>query len=222
MTAVPFRRIEDLGVRLDNEAVAAWITATTSDADTLRIELTVRGEGDERSDTRAVIDCGGVLRWALTKQLDDLRLYDEHPALLPLVGERAALSFRGAPRDPELAALEILAAHEKVIGGYLAFEDCANVSELRSLAVVLGGGHGIVGEGPSVVLDAYAAVLERHGVRPWIIDRRPARTWDPELREHVEMPPGVRVLDFGDGFVAARTIAVSGELPPLNSWDGDD
>lgn len=223
MVNLPFRAIDDLGYRLGpgRRSLTAWVTTVAREDDKLRIELAVRGEGDERSDTRAAIVCGGVLRWVVTSTLRELALHDDHPALLPLTGEQGALSFSGTPDDPERAALEMLAAHDAVAGRYVAFEECANVSRYRTLASILAVGHGIAGRGPAAVLEAYATVLERRGVRTELIDRHPSHMWDPRHSTWIDLPPDVRLLDLGDGYVAARSFAVSGELPPLNSWDED-
>ena len=141
----------------------------------------------ERTWQRA-IRCDGVVCWQVSSgPFHRARLHAEHPGLLPYADEQGALSFRGAPAEPERLVDALRAAHVEV-GAHVAFED--------DLAERLRVGYGRLASGPVTLLRAYAGVAERHGVDAHLTVTGPGRA-------------GLSALELGDSFVVAERFSAA-------------
>lgn len=104
-------------------------------------------------------------------------IHDEHPLLWPHVGPQATLSFNGAADSPSEVAGELLAAHQDVTGGsWLAIDRFLN--QAIGVTELLGGGFGTLAEGPRQLMEAYAEVLAKAGIRPSVHSSREAKHWE--------------------------------------------
>ena len=109
--------------------------------DGLRLHVRLAGTSG-RSWDRA-IRADGVVRWlASSTPFDRATLHGDHPGLLPYADDRGALSFRGAPEDPERLAHALRAAHAQAAGPHIAFEDVVNTIFAGRLELLLSLGFG--------------------------------------------------------------------------------
>jgi len=118
----------------------------------------------------------------------------------------AKLSFRGRARPGDVIA-DLWAAHRELADDWewFSFSEYLNGMDLREL---LASGSGILAEGPRVVLDAYASVLESHGISTSIFaERAPSYfrdgAWQPERSDLqvLLLPPSYII---GAGFEAEQ------------------
>ena len=132
------------------------------------------------------------MRWlASSTPFDRAALHADHPGLLPYADDRGALSFRGAPDDPERLAHALRAAHAQVAGPHIAFEDVVNTIFAGRLEPLLALGYGQLANGPVTLLRRYAEVAAEHGVETSLIVTGPAA-------------PASACSELGETFVVAE------------------
>jgi hypothetical protein len=100
-----------------------------------------------------------------------IALVDDHPLLWSCLWPDESLFFADSPKDAFVLRGELEVTHGRLTNGLLPFA--------VSAPDVLAGAGGIVARGPRPLLDAYAEVLIRHGVRPSAMTgtRRPGVWW---------------------------------------------
>jgi hypothetical protein len=173
--------------------VIGMLTGIEPTGDGLRIRVRLAGISGRSWDRTLRAD--GVVRWvASSTPFRRATLHGRHPGLLPYADDRAALSFRGAPEDPERLAHALRAEHAETAGPHVAFEDVVNTIFAGRLELLLGLGFGQLANGPATLLRRYAEIAAAHGVETSMVITGPGRT-------------GLCLLELGESFVVAERFA---------------
>ena len=168
--------------------------------------LAAERSGDEivlRLASAGRITCRGARRWRLTDGArGELRRWRDHVLLWEETQPREELYFSHAPDDALGLLGELYLRHRDAVGRWLPLERYVRPDEgVRSLVEVLQAGRGRLAAGPSTLIAAYAAALERQGMEP---SRVPVPA---------EAAPGpVEALTIGDAYVVAAEFVT--EPPP--------
>jgi hypothetical protein len=171
-----------------------------------RLSSRLEPEGDEdclvRLDSLAFVEDGGLLtlsvrdsrglgsRWEVkaTGLRDyrvaqchgDLVLHErDHVAARQHTDTQQALYFAGVHPAVEETAGRLLLVHRAVAGSWIPFGRYLN--SCRELEDLLRGGFGLLADGPSFLIVAYAEVLTAEGLDPSLLAPRPARFWRGEV-----------------------------------------
>ncbi len=170
------------------------IVRVESDRPERRLELLVQASGYDAAERRASVACEGAMRWSLCDgAFDRAAVADDHPALLDFDDDRGDLYFTGAVGDPAAAADALRAVHARTVGRFLEMGLVVNGLP-GSLEELLGVGYGRLATGPRRLLDRYALVLARSGVRTSILP--------VPLRDGLSPP--FAVLELGRSWVVAK------------------
>ena len=89
---------------------------------------------------------------------------DRHPVARQYSDTRSELSFSRRADSPSRVVGRLVQAHHRAAGDWIAFYRYLN--ELCDLEWLLGSGAGILAEGPSFLMTAYAGVLQEFEMRP--------------------------------------------------------
>lgn len=181
-----------------------------NDAERLRLELELVFPYRDSSEVWS-ITCEGPRRWLLgSEDFEPVALEREHPLLWEHTKDTCQLFFKGRPTHELPLVGALYQRHHDIAGDWIPFPRCFNASGIK-LPALLAGGHGLLAEGPTPLMEAYAAVLSEHEVRAKMLDPRPpqrlevrgdAHTWVKEDRDLI-------VLTLGDSFVVAKSFAAT-------------
>ncbi len=123
-----------------------------------------------------------------------------HVLLQQFRDDHVELYFRGTAQDTSRLIGDLWMAHRRVAAGWIPFERYFN--GLKPLHELVAAGFGSLAEGPRFLLDAYADVLQTHGMAADLTDSRDdgrARGPQPE-----------HALVFDRGYIVARDFDASG------------
>ncbi|MEX2243843.1 MAG: hypothetical protein WD716_08370 [Fimbriimonadaceae bacterium] len=175
--------------------------------DVLRLSLTMR-LGYREQDTQSwIIECSEVRTSQAPFEGDGVVLLDDHPLLWPHNKEVASLSFRGVPRDLDAVLGALWRAHVGLIGEWIPFTRFMNYSSLPEL---LAGGFGQLASGPRPLIEAYAGVLQAHGIQVHASNPR-MPTYYKNDQIIVEVG-NARLLMVGNGHVIAERFDAKHEV----------
>lgn len=105
------------------------------------------------------------------------------------------LAFHGRPRDPVAVVGALWAAHREVVGTWIPFGQHLNVFDANApVTSLLETGGGVLAAGPRALLQAYADVLQSHGLETRFLGTYRLGLGEPER-------PDVAVLLFGMSYV---------------------
>jgi hypothetical protein len=129
---------------------------------TLEIDLRVRaGDGVDFHLWR--LRCAGVVTHSLSFDWGEgIEYLDQHALLWPHQ-RPATLWFLGRADDVAATIGHLYQTHADICGEWFSFDKFINTN--TSLSGLLSGPGGRIAEGPQNVLEAYAQVLEAHGIR---------------------------------------------------------
>ena len=162
----------------------------------------------------SVMDYGGVEVWARWKiraralrevsigqSGGDLSLLQRNHVLIRQhTDSRKDLYFRGVPKSALGTVGRLWVTHREVVSDWIPFQRYLNSGvDLETLLAV---GYGMIADGPSFLIDAYARVLSDAGVNPNALGPRPARWWNgQQWTDEEAMLVG---LVIGDSFLVAE------------------
>jgi len=113
------------------------------------------------------------------------------------------LFFRGQPPSVVEAVARLFLAHRDIARRWISFDRYINMA--LDLEVLLGQGFGMLADGPSFLVQAYARVLEREGVRSSLLEPRPPKVWDGH--SFVEWASPLATLIIGESYFVAESFA---------------
>ncbi|MCD4825485.1 MAG: hypothetical protein K8S55_12880 [Phycisphaerae bacterium] len=130
----------------------------------------------------------------------DLALHKgDHVLTLQHTEARQELYFRGSPQSAPETIGRLLIAHREIAGNWIPFEQFFNsYSNLDLLA----GGFGLLAEGPTFLIEAYARVLSSEGLKPNTLASRPACWWNGQ--KWIENTVPLAALVIGNSFFVAE------------------
>lgn len=182
-----------------------WFRVVTTrwGAGDLVLEAILRdGSGSE---TGWEVRCQGVLEYTISdveggglNHLAD----PEHPALRRFLDPQASLFFRGIAVDTPATIGDLWLGHRNLCDDWISFDRI--VRRDVQLDELLSAGYGQLAEGPRFLLDVYADVLRRHGVRSSLTEDRPFRSWTGKHFVEVNHAEG---LHFGDSVIIAESLS---------------
>ncbi|HZN67781.1 MAG TPA: hypothetical protein VFB66_21015 [Tepidisphaeraceae bacterium] len=154
------------------------LTAVTWAGNDAALHLVVRQP--DRPDEPWRLDCEAMRdsRIVCEPTFHDLWIETEHPLLLPHAEPAAELYFSSRPADPGAAVAELIDAHRAVVGEWFDCTHFFNLGPYGSLRRMLEGGHGKLAAGPLPLIERYADVLRRAGVKVSSPPARPPVWWD--------------------------------------------
>jgi hypothetical protein len=185
------------------EAARLWAGAVT-------IVMSIDGHQQGTEASRWSIRCDDPVevRLDLVQPAGVLELLSEHPLLLRHNAPRSELFFSGKPESLAGVIGELVIAHEAVSQGWMAFRE--HLNRFLSVEALLGGGFGILAEGPEPLILAYTGVLARHRLAPAVIAARGPVRWRRGEWEELAAPYRVLMAD-STYVIAARFTAKRGE-----------
>ena len=164
---------------------------------TLSLDVEIRSEIETHEFWE--VDCVGVLEHRTSLgQCDRFDLYHDHPLLWPYIYPAASVSFYGAAEDPRAVVGALYEQHFGLVSGWIPFPRFMN----GNCVEMLRGRYGMLAEGPTPLMTAYAEVLESFKIGSRVTEPKPAYYTNDELSGLLE----VRVVILGENsYVVAPT-----------------
>ncbi|WP_155864628.1 hypothetical protein [Deinococcus ficus] len=137
--------------------------------------------------------------------LDDVpRVVDDHPRIRTFQSEWTRLYFAASPQRPQWLVSELFSSHDdKEFGPFQMYGPYGDP----------GFGSGVLAEGPASLMEAYAKILDGHGMRPTTLP-----TVNPLWRRHngrATRPEQLQLLNLSgdltwavDNFVLGRQFSI--------------
>jgi len=168
---------------------------TNTDSLTLSFDFNIRSDRDDHQ--RWEVDCVGLLEHQMyLGECNDFVLSHDHVLLWPYIYPRASVSFYGEAEDP-LAVLGALnQRHLELVNDWIPFGRFMNRNSLEMIR----GRYGMLAEGPTPLVEAYAQVLERFKIGSKVTEPRPAYYTNDEFSGLAEV--AVLILNKSCYFVA--------------------
>ena len=166
-----------------------------TDVLTLSLEVSVRSETNLNQLWE--VDCVGVLEHRISiGGFDDIGLSYDHPLLWSYIYPEASISFYGGVEDHRSVVGALYKQHFKLVGDWIPFRHFMNGNPIEMLR----GRYGMLAEGPTPLMQAYARVLESFKIDCGITEPKPAYYTNDEFSGLAEV--GVLILDKDCYFVA--------------------
>lgn len=206
---MPFS-LEDFDAALEHGSLYAWLASVRlSEFDRVaELEFNLRyGWVETGTDAPEVVGrvglrFRGVADWSLNAQwIGGVQVVDSHPAMAPLVDATSQLSYKGEPADPEATLAALYLTHARNFGSSVAMF-LQPASSFRN-----GWTTGTVAKGPTSLMQAYARVLEQHGLQASLLPAGDAPS--------AEARSALTAWTVGEGYVIASSLETYGELPPV-------
>lgn len=164
------------------------------EGDVLNLSLDVQSEDDDVQSWR--VECVGPLEHTVSLgHCYELGLYFDHVLLWPYIYPKASLSFYGEASDPLAVVGALQMRHTELVGNWIPFGRFMNGNPFEMIR----GRYGMLIEGPLPLVQAYAEVLETHGVSIGITQPKPANYTNDESAGIEE----IAVLILCESFVIA-------------------
>ncbi len=145
------------------------------------------------------VTCSGISDFSLlNKDIVECRLKREHPLLWPHLRSRSALYVARTGTDISSLVKDLYDAHVDVVGDWFSFRTFINTD--RSLTDLLKSGAGFFAEGPDLLIERYAAVMQRYDIEVTIID-----TSESAPSGAVDKPVALQVLLLGSSYIIAES-----------------
>ncbi len=163
----------------------------TSDGLVLEVFL-VPGEDSDEQHWR--VECFGLRSFLLENTfVEDLCLVSEHPVLLPFTEHETDLHFCSPSPNPAATVAALFERHYGLVGPWIPFERFLNCAS--RLSWLLATASGKLASGPVSLMEAYANVLDQHGIRYAMSPGRPPTFWDGETWVASDAPLQAVILD---------------------------
>jgi hypothetical protein len=162
---------------------------------TLSFDFHIRADDDEYQSWE--VDCVGLLEHqVLLGECSNFYLSRDHPLLWPYIYPQASISFYGEAEDPLAVFGALNERHIKLVNDWIPVGRFLNQNSLE----IIRGRYGMLAEGPTPLVDAYAQVLERFKISSKVANPKPAYYTNDEFSGLAEV--GVLILHKGCYFVA--------------------
>ena len=168
---------------------------------TLTLSLEVAADEHPDIHPRWQVVCSGVREHRLALgYCYDLQGYDDHVLLWPHAARKTSTSFYGKCEHPAAVAGALYERHRELVGDWIPFHRFLNPG-VRLLELI-GGGFGMLAEGPEPLILAYEEVMRQHGFSTSHLDPRKPVYWGGEGRVEVKAALSALVLD--ESYVVAE------------------
>ena len=191
----------DLISSSDFEAASVSVEQSALGGSDLTLVVSVDSHQEGDTPSRWAIRCHDPLEQHLdlTGSGSTIELLSSHPLLLRHNAQRGTLYFHGTPAAAPHVIGELVLAHESVSHGWVPFPAFLTHTPLAPL---LGGGFGLLAEGPLPFISAYAEVLSRHTLSPSVVAVRGPVRWRSAAWQDLATP--YQVLITGETYVVAQ------------------
>ncbi|MGH9900392.1 MAG: hypothetical protein ACRD68_00980 [Pyrinomonadaceae bacterium] len=166
------------------------------------ITLWLNVSADECPDIhpRWQVVCPGVREECLSLGCSyDIQLSGDHVLLWPHAARRTSTSFYGKRDNPSAVIGALYERHCELAGKWIPFHRFLN-ADMR-LTELIGGGFGMLAEGPEPLILAYEEVMQRYGFLTSHLDPRKPVYWDGQW---IETTTALAVLILGESYVVAE------------------
>lgn len=141
------------------EDLEARITCVRWVEDTLEIFIVCDDPQEDRKRKFRII-CTGVVEVDITLCAFGLMSMPEsHPVLLDHIDDFGYLAFSSPPQIAEIVVSRLYATHYKLLGDWRPLSAYVNHFKKEGIAALLGGGMGMIAQGPHRVLCAYQEAI---------------------------------------------------------------
>ncbi len=148
------------------------------------------------------IHCFGVRDFKLNGEYSGgLALRSNHPVLLPWIEGTTDLYFSSAASNPFATLGALWESHHKLMGRWAPFENFVNTLS-KGVSPLLRASSGKLASGPESLMNAFANVLDEHGIRFSILPPRPPKYWDGE--KWINQTTSLHALVFETSYVVAE------------------
>jgi hypothetical protein len=155
-----------------------WLTITSADWDGSTLILTVRVHVPGTLDKQCRIACQQPRSHRIIALENDclVSLAADHVVLYPHNQKQSELYFNGRPTDALSLFGALIESHQVAVGNWFSVDHFLNLSG-RSTDI-LRGGHGLLAKGPVPMLNTYANVLDRYGIKHSSVGSRDPEWWN--------------------------------------------
>jgi hypothetical protein len=165
----------------------------------------------DHADERWRLNCPAVRRSRIMNNqgTDSLRIETAHPVLMPHTQPRVEVYFSSRPSKPDALIGQLVEAHRELLVGWFDSLYFFNLGPHHSLHALLDGGFGKLADGPEPLMEKYAQVLRRAGVKVSSPGSRPPVWWDGERWIQESTP--LYALILGESYVVSETVTAERE-----------
>ncbi len=147
------------------------------------------------------ISAKSVRDYLILKPLGELRYCDSDHILIKLQkDENVSLYFNGKPSNSYTLIGKLILSHQEVCENWIPFDKYLN--SIAHISSLLEGGHGLLAEGPKILLDKYAEVLVSENIIVSNLKSRPAKWWDGN--NWIEEKSPLSILILGESYFIAE------------------
>src|SRR5262249_25647211 len=138
------------------------------------------------------VDCVGLLEHKMfLGECNHFELTHDHPLLWSYVYPKASLSFYGDAENPLTVFGALHERHLQLVDDWIPFGRFMNQDTLEMIR----GRYGMLADGPTPLVEAYAQVLENFKISTKLTEPRPAYYTNDEFSGLAEV--GVLILNKG-------------------------
>lgn len=142
-------------------------------------------------------------------EIDDVQFLTNHPLLWNFSGSQSSLYFNGSTSATKSLALAVIRTHFEVFGDAIELDAYLNCSN-GDVETLCSKTYGLFAEGPTQILERYAACLTDAGVNSTFVGRREAVVWTERGWQPLDAVPGLVLL--GESSI----VATSFEWTPMH------
>ena len=171
---------------------------------TFFLDIDANGKLDVHSHWQ--ITCSGVREHSLSLGYSEgIWLSSDHVLLWTHMARTTSLYFHGTCENAAAVSGALYERHWELAGKWIPFYTFLN-SRMR-LTQLIGGGAGMLADGPEPFILAYEEVLQRFGFATSHLEPKPARHWNGEA--WVEEQSALSVLILEDFFIVAEAFSAN-------------
>lgn len=179
-------------VRLDSIAL---------EGDKAILSLSILDYDESTTWQRWAIKTGRLIDYEVRSPWGDLEMHGpDHVLARQHIEPVRYLTFHGSPHSAAEVVGLLLTAHREIVADCIPFSRYLNTS--NQLESLLDAGFGKLADGPAFLMEAYARVLQDHGMRVRLSSARPNKSYTDG--QWVANPSGLSVLRLGDSFFVSE------------------
>jgi len=145
------------------------LASARMEGDVLILSVNVISDAVDEQDQSWEIECAGVLDHNLTLgNCQEFSLHDDHPLLWQYIHSECSVSFHGDSSNAEAIVGEIYNRHLELVGHLIPFKTFLNGNPVD----IVRGGYGMFATGPAPLMEGYAGVFERAGIKAGVSEPR--------------------------------------------------
>jgi hypothetical protein len=173
------------------------LVGARTETDLLKLSFDLHIRTDKHECQSWEVDCVGLLEHHMfLGECDNFDLRHDHPLLWPYIYPKASVSFYGEAENPLVVFGALYQRHLELVRDWIPFGRFMNGNSLEMIR----GRYGMLAEGPTPLVEAYAQVLERFQISSKVAEPKPAYYTNDELSGLREV--GVLILSKTCYFVA--------------------